>query len=528
VTESLVETTAGKVEGSFEHGVHVFRGIPYGAPTGGRARFKRATPPAPWTGVRSATDYGPTAPQVSHHLEAGGAQEGDAGLVGQFAQLIAGLAGDEPAQSEDCLVLNVWTSALDQNQKRPVMVWVHGGAFTTGTGSWPLYDGVPLAQRGDAVVVTINHRLGALGYLHLGELGAAEYADSGNVGMLDIVLALEWVRDNIESFGGDPSRVLVFGGSGGASKTSTLLAMPDAQGLFSRAGLLSGPLIRANEVAEATGTAERLLHRLELSPSDLGKLHEIPFDRLVSEADLLGQPIESGLAAAAAGGAFMPLQPTVDGLVLPQHPFDPAASPLAADVPAIIGSTRDDMTMMMLSLHWFGVLDDDGLSAMAEAMFGDLGKPIVAGHRRLAPIASPTEIACDLVTRRTMWAGSIQWAERKSAGGAAPVYLYRMDYETPAIGGTIGACHGLDIPFAFNNYDRTPMAGDRPENEAMGVAMSEAFVRFAHDGDPNHAGLPSWPAYSENDRATMVFDVECTVVDDQDSDLRALYSEALG
>jgi len=428
--------------------------------------------------------------------------------------------------AEDCLVLNVWTSAIDQQHPRPVMVWVHGGAFTTGSGSWPLYDGTPLASRGDTVVVTINHRLGALGYLHLAELGGAEYAESGNVGMLDIVLALSWIRENIANFGGDPNRVLVFGGSGGASKTSTLLGMPAAKGLFHRAGLLSGPLLRVSSAEAATRNAEILLARLGLTTKDVDKLHDVPWQQLVEEAEHIGVAISDGLASAASSEGFMPLQPVLDGKVIPGHPMDPP-SPLGADVPAMIGSCRDDMKMMMLGQPWFGSLDDEGLRTIAKNNFGELAERALSIYKGLYPNATPTEIASAFVTDRVMWAGSIRWAERKSSAGSAPVFLYRWDYATPALGGILGATHGGDIPFAFNNFDLTPMAGDRPENGRMGQIVSEAWVRFVHDGDPNHKDLPTWGTYSQEDRKTMVLDTDPHVEVDPQAELRELLGEVL-
>jgi para-nitrobenzyl esterase len=521
----VVTTTTGQVGGSTVDGVHTFKGIPYAAPTGGQNRFKPPQPALPWPGIRDATAYGPTAPQRSH-AEMGGAEPADPASVArmaEFSALISGLAGREPPQGEDCLVLNVWTAGLDTHRSRPVMVWIHGGAFESGSGSWPLYDGTPLAARGDAVFVTLNHRLGVMGFLYLDEIGGPSYAGSGNAGMLDIVQALQWIRDNIRRFGGDPDKVLVFGGSGGASKTATLLGMPAARGLFHRGALLSGPLVRVRTREAAAALTRQLFERLELAPDQIHQLHDMPYSRLIEEASRLAMPINAGLAQAASPEAFMPLQPVVDGVSLPAQPLDPA-SPHGTGVATMIGSTQDDMKMMMLGMPWFGTLTEGQLRTMARASFGDSGDAAIAAYRRAYPAASATEMACQFVTDRVMWIGSIDWAERKVAGGGAPVYLYRFDYATPIMGGVLGATHGGDIPFALNNFGYTPLAGERPENAQMGALMSETFVRFADTGNPNHGGLPDWRPYAPGDRCTLIFDSPCRVESDPRSELRALYA----
>jgi len=510
-TSPVAMTVAGRVRGVTVDGVHVFKGIPYGASTAGANRFVPPKPPVPWKGERDALAYGLSTPQSDPNIKRPPAATSS--VIGELS--------DKP-EGEDCLVLNIWTRGLADGRKRPVMFWIHGGGFQAGSGSSQGYDGTNLCKRGDVVVVTINHRLNALGFAYFGDIGGEEFADSANAGMLDIVHALKWVRDNIENFGGDPGRVMIFGESGGGRKVGTLLAMPSAKGLFHRAVIQSGPTIRVVSRDDATFATQALLDELQIPKSDFRKLCDVPLDKLMPAYFAASR--KHRFTHTVSGFA-----PVVDGRILPQHPFHPAASAVMPEVPVIAGTNRTEMTLQLMGDAAAFSLDEAGMMARAKGLFGDKAEHIVSVYRRSEPKATPSELFFLMISDYRYCAPMMKIADRRSALGKAPVYAYYFTWETPVQGGRLKSAHALEISFAFDNTELSKrFTGGGPRPAALADKVSDAWIAFARTGDPNTGKLPKWTAYGTETRATMVFNDTSVIVNDPLGERRRVIQAVMG
>jgi para-nitrobenzyl esterase len=497
----IAETTYGKVRGTVSGDIKIFKGIPYGGNTGGQNRFMPPVKPAAWSGVRDALAFGPTAPQTV------GERQSPAG---------------RPPESEDCLVLNVFTPSLSNARKRPVMVWLHGGGFSTGSGSGTILDGVNLAHNGDAVVVTLNHRLNVLGFTYLGEQAGPDFALSGGVGVLDLVAALEWVRDNISHFGGDPNLVTIFGQSGGGRKVATLMSMPSAQGLFHRAIIESGAVLRLMPQETSIQYTQLLLAELGLRRDQARELQSVPLARLLAaNAEALKKTDRSAPGWTAN-------TPMVDGKAIPANPWDPSGPALSAKIPLLIGWARTEETLYDRPTPETLALDEGGLTARAAKRLGMDPARVIETYRKAHPDASPWDLYILIATDHPRGIYSRELAKRKAAQASAPAYLYRFDWETPEGGGHMRSPHTIEIPFVFRNIAIAgPLISKMPEAYQLAEKVSASWVAFARTGDPNTKGVPRWPAYSAATRDTMLFNNTLRVERDPDREPRQVMEQVL-
>jgi para-nitrobenzyl esterase len=486
-TGPVVETTSGKIRGLVINKVNAFKGVPYGT----AKRFMPAVRPAAWTGVRDTIEWGHEAPQGPHT---------------EIPEVAATIPKSATIVGEDCQVLNIWTNSLAG--KRPVMVWLHGGGFSSGNGGYTMYDGANLARKRDVVSVTLNHRLNAFGYLYLAGTGGEKYANSGNLGMMDIVLALQWVRDNISKFGGDPNNVTIYGQSGGAGKVSTLLAMPAAKGLFHRAIIQSGAALKGQTIEAANSSARNFMTRVGAKTAD--EMAAMPMDKLIA-------------AAIAQGGAPVNFSPVLDGKTLLSGPFDPTAPALSADIPLLIGTVEYEVAFFPTTK--FDPIDDAALRTAVKQTLrlgsdGDADR-VIAAYKKGRPGLANLDYNL-IISSDSFRAGALTEGELKAAQ-KAPVYMYYFTWQSPVHQGKLKSFHTLEIPFHQENVNEaSSMTGEGNDRLALQDKMSLAWSNFARTGNPNHKGLPEWPAFDSAKRATMVLNNECKVVNDPNGEERRL------
>jgi para-nitrobenzyl esterase len=489
---AIADTASGKLRGVAIDGIKVFKGIPYGAPTSDKNRFMPPVKPAAWTGTRDALAFGPTAPQTADNS-------------GTTA------AGSPAQQSEDCLVLNVFTPGLKDGRKRPVMVWLHGGGFSSGSGSGRILDGTSLAHTHDVVVVTLNHRLNVFGYTYLGGAMGSDFEQSASVGLLDLVAALEWVRDNIAGFGGDPNLVTIFGQSGGGRKVATLMSMPGAKGLFHRAIIESGAVLRLTTREDAVKYTDLLLAELRLKEGQIRELQGVSMARLLAANTEVQKKItarEPGMTANS---------PMVDGRAIPAHPWDPKGPVLSANIPLLIGYAHTEETLYDRPTPEKLALDEAGLKERASMRLGEDPSRVIDAFRKAHPEATPWDLWILIATDHPRGTYSRELAKRKADQRSAPAFAYRYDWETPEGGGHMRSPHTIEIQFVFNNIKIAgPLISKMPEAYTLADKTSSAWVAFARTGNPNTLKLPKWPAYSATDRQTMLFNNDCRVESDPD------------
>lgn len=487
-SDPLVTTRYGPVRGFRNDEICVFKGLRYGATTADR-RFRPPLPPEPWREPARATDYRASSPQ-------------------------RGTDGDW-LQSEDCLFLNIWTPGTD-SERRPVMVYIHGGAYSNGSGSSDLYEGTRLARRGDVVVVTLNHRLNVFGYAYLAPF-VTGLEDSGNVGQLDLILALNWIRQNIEAFGGDPSRVMVFGQSGGGAKIATLMATESAKGLFHSAATMSGQQVTASGPLNARQRTRTWLNALGLAPQTAHETLNLPVQALL-DAMAVEDPI--------LGFGSLYFGPVLDSRSLTHHPFYPGASPVGAHIPMIIGNTREETLGFMgndpanAGLTWDTLAD-----RMTPGVMRIDADPavIIAAYRRMRPDWTPDEVLIGATTAGRSWRGAVIEAEERAKAGS-PAWVYQLDFPATLASGRTGAYHTADIPLVFDNVEAASSRTRGAGAQSVSDSMSEAFISLARTGNPNRPGGVHWDRYLLPQRQTLLFDTQTRMADDPRGDEREFFS----
>ena len=497
--QTVVQTQNGKVAGYIEEGIFTYKGIPY-------AKAERFMPPVPadsWEGVRSSRAYGPTCPQEKR--------------TGWYSDELAfSFNWDDGFPDEDCLRINIWTPGINDGKKRPVMVWLHGGGYATGSGQeLPSYDGRNLAEKGDVVVVTLNHRLNVLGFLDLSSYGE-KYASSGNAGLLDIVTALDWVQANIANFGGDASNVTIFGQSGGGGKVSTLLATPQAKGKFHKAIVQSGSMLRTMESKWSRRIGAAVVEELGISPSKIDEIQKMPYEKILAAGEKAIAKVRTEAEKAGFASFIFGWAPTVDGSILPRQPFDPQAPEQSKDIPLMLGTTINEFSMSTY-VPQLREITHEGAVEYLKATYGDKTDEFVKLFAKVYPDYQPKDlIDTDFIFRPS----TVEQAGLKARQGGAPVYMYVFCWESPVLDGILRSTHCMEIPFVFNNADvHASMTGGGAEALALADRMSQAWINFARTGDPNTEELPHWPAYECNDGATMFFNNDCEIRHNHDKEL---------
>ncbi len=502
VQTAVTETQYGKVAGYFENGIYIYKGIPYAT----AERFLPPTAVEKWEGIRSSRAYGPTCPQGKR--------------MGWYSDEQAfAFNWDDGYPGEDCLRVNIWTPGLADEKKRPVMVWLHGGGYTAGSGQeLPSYDGTNLAGKGDVVVVTINHRLNVLGFLDLSAYGD-KYVNSGNAGLLDLVAALQWINKNITSFGGDPQNVTIFGQSGGGGKVSTLLATPSAASLFHKAIVQSGSMLRAMESRYSRRIGTAVVEELGLKPAQIDQIQKIPYVQLLAAGEKAVEKVKAEAEKEGISTFIFGWGPTVEGEILPVQPFDPQAPEQSKNIPLLIGTTLHEFTASTY-VPALRTITKEEATGLLQQRYGERTNEYLEAFGKTYPGYQPKDlIDTDFIFRP----GAVEQARLQVAQQGAPVYMYMFTWESPVMDGILRSTHCMEIPFVFNNVARhATMTGGGKEALALGAKISEAWINFAKTGNPNTEGLPHWESYTVEKGATMLFDTTSEIKYNHDKELLEL------